>query len=104
MTIEGVQAGDKSTVISPDEESTEVQSTSFGPLKQTGFYELNNQQGQWFAACSLLSKCETLTGNADVTESLEPINRGASPAAWLTMMAIAVLLVEGILYHRRRVG
>ena len=104
LIIEGVDLQDTSTITLPDEQSAEVGSDSFGPLTQTGFYEINNSRGQWFAACSLLANSETLTGNVDVVETLQPINRGSSPATWLTLMAIAVLAAEAMLYHRRKVG
>ena len=104
LFIEGVDAQDTSTITLPDDQSAEATSDSFGPLTQTGFYEINNSRGQWFAACSLLANSETLTGNADVVETLQPINRGSSPATWLTLLAIAVLTTEAMLYHRRRVG
>jgi hypothetical protein len=82
----------------------EIRETSFGPLDEVGFYELNNASGDWLSGSSLLSATETLIGNAEVKETATSINRGTSPMAWLTLLAIAVLAGESILYQRRKVG
>ena len=102
--IEGVEDGETTSVTMPDGVKFESQSTSFGPLESTGFYELNNRGGDWIAGCSLLSAQESLIDNSTVKETAQPINRGSSPAAWLTLIAVAVLAIESVLYQRRKVG
>ncbi len=103
-TIEGVGFGDTTKVTFPNGDVVEAKSDSFGPLSETGFYELSNDNGQWLAGCSLLSEKETLIDNSKIEATAKPVNRGSSPAAWLTFLAIAVLAAESILYQRRRVG
>ena len=103
-SVPGVDAGDKTEVVKPDGSSVETQSKNFGPLEQTGFYEFKNQSGDWSASCSLLSPNETMLNNSDQIDNSQPINRQWSPVAWLTLLAIAVLCVESILYQRRKVG
>ena len=103
-TIEGTDFGETTNVTLPDGLDVEATSDSFGPLESTGFYELKNRGGDWIAGCSLLSQGETLTDNSSVEESAQPINRGSSPAAWLTLLAVAVLAIESVLYQRRKVG
>ena len=55
-------------------------------------------------ACSLLSQSETLLENEQVEDTSKPISRGHAPAYWLTVLAIVVLTIESLLYHRRKVG
>ena len=104
LTLEGASAGETSTLKFPDGTTAKVNGESFGPLTQTGFYEIENAKGQWYAACNLLSPTESLIGNADATATAEPIRRGSSLSAWLTLLAMAALLIEAVLYHRRKVG
>jgi Fe-S cluster biogenesis protein NfuA len=102
--VPGVDAGEASKLVSPNGTVMEIRETSFGPLDEVGFYELNNASGDWLSGSSLLSATETLIGNAEVKETATSINRGTSPMAWLTLLAIAVLAGESILYQRRKVG
>ncbi|MDB2685772.1 BatA and WFA domain-containing protein [Mariniblastus sp.] len=102
--VPGVDEGEKTMVVKPDGASIETQQKNFGPLKQTGFYEFKNDSGDWIASSSLLSSNETMLNNLDQVDNSEPINRQWSPVAWLTLLAIAVLCVESILYQRRKVG
>lgn len=102
--VPGVEQGEVSKIVSPNQSEIEIQQTTIGPLLATGFYEIKNESGDWLASCSLLSATETLLENANVSETAAPINRGSSPMAWLTMLAIVVLAIESILYQRRRVG
>ena len=88
----------------PDGHSIDSQKAQTPLLRETGFYEIENESGTWQAACSLLSKRETLIDNSEVTGNLKPINRGWSPVAWLTVLAIIVVTAESILYQRRKVG
>ena len=103
-TIEGAEFGETTNIVLPGGMKTESQSDLLGPLETTGFYELNNRGGDWIAGCSLLSPTESLTDNTDIKETAQPINRGSSPAAWLTLLAVAVLAIESVLYQRRKVG
>ena len=104
LTLEGASTGESSTLKLPDGTTTKVSGESYGPLQQTGFYEIENAKGQWFAACNLLSPSESMTENGKVESTAEPINRGSSLSAWLTLLAMAALAIEAVLYHRRKVG
>ncbi len=75
-----------------------------GPLTETGFYQLENAAGKWLVSCSLLSSAETLLDDSESTDNHQPVDRGNSPAAWLTLLAIVLIVVESVLYHRRKVG
>lgn len=69
-----------------------------------GYSQLSNGSGRWFVSSSLLSAEESLLDNKSAASTTKPLNRGRSPTQWLTLMAIAVLLGESLLYHRRKVG
>ena len=102
--IPGVQSGQKTTVTRPDETQYETTETFLSSLSQAGFYQLNSSGGDWQFASSLLSTTETQIDNSEVEASSQPVNRGFSPAIWLTILAILVVVAESILYQRRKVG
>ncbi len=104
VTIPGVQSGQATVVMQPDDSRTDTTEKVFGPLRQTGFYNLKNEGGDWQVASSLLSVTETDVDNSDVRDSRQPVNRGLSPALWMTLLAILVVVAESILYQRRKVG
>jgi hypothetical protein len=76
----------------------------FNGVTHLGYYTLENPAGQHVVGASVLSPQETLLNDETVQSNHEPINRGRSPAQWLTLVAIVVLTAESILYHRRKVG
>ena len=69
-----------------------------------GFYELKNPSGRWFVSSSLMAEAETLLDGGDASGNAEALSRGRSPGQWLTMLAIVGLVLESVLYHRRKVG
>jgi hypothetical protein len=69
-----------------------------------GFYQLENESGDWPVGISLLAAEETMLDNTDATNTDKPLSRGHAPAYWLTVLAIGVLAAESLLYHRRKVG
>lgn len=99
-------AGDdgSTTIVGPDGKPVTASGRKFGPLEQPGFYQLRNKSGEWFAAVNLLSPGESLLDNAPVQSSLAPIASGLPPYLILTVIAIVVLILESLLYHRRKVG
>ena len=103
-TIPGVQEGEKTTITFADQESIETTESSFGPLVQTGYYELDNENGDWQVGCSLLSADETLLDNSKIKDTSKPISRGWSPVGLLSLIAIVVITLESVLYQRRKVG
>ncbi|MEL7498168.1 MAG: BatA and WFA domain-containing protein [Planctomycetota bacterium] len=105
-TIPGVEPGNQSrtTIVKPNGEEFETSASLLGPLDQLGHYQLANRAGQWPTACSLLSPTETAIDNPQLEDTSQPVNRGYSPTNWLTLIALMVILVESILYQRRKVG
>ena len=103
-SIPGVQPGEKTTITFATTDPVETTQARFGPLVQTGFYELENDGGTWQVGCSLLSPEETLLDNSEVKDTSQPVSRGWSPVGILSLIAIFVITAESILYQRRKVG
>jgi hypothetical protein len=82
----------------------ETQGAWFQGVDRLGFYQLANSAGSHIVAASLLTAEESLLNNREAADKHEPLSRGHSPAAWLTLLAIVALAAESILYHRRKVG
>jgi len=76
----------------------------FRGIDHLGFYTMENSAGKHTVGASLFSPAESLLNNSDVVDHYDPLSRGRSPAAWLTIIAIVALAAESILYHRRKVG
>jgi hypothetical protein len=96
--------GQTTKIIGPDDKLISATSRKFGPLEQPGFYQLRNDSGEWLAAVNLLSPGESLLDNSPTKTTLGPIAKGLPPYLLLTIIAIIVLILESILYHRRKVG
>ncbi len=96
--------GEKTTVTRPSGGEETIGGARYGPLREIGFYRMANDTGTWWAGSSVLASCETLLNNAEVETTEKPIRRGYPPATWLTIFAVAVLVMEGLLYQRRKVG
>lgn len=71
---------------------------------QLGYSGLSNASGKWFVGSSLLAETETSLGDTTAANTCKALSRGRSATHWLTLMAIVVLTVESVLYHRRKVG
>ncbi len=99
-------AGDTETtsIIAPDGSLVSATGRKFGPLEQPGFYQIRNGSGEWLAAVNLLSPGESLLNNEMTQTTLSPIAKGLPPYLILTVIAIVVLILESLLYHRRKVG
>jgi hypothetical protein len=82
----------------------EISGPWFRGVDTLGFYTLANTSGKHTVGANLLSSAESLLNNEDAASKHDPISRGQSPAAWLTVLAIIALAAESILYHRRKVG
>jgi hypothetical protein len=78
--------------------------TPHGPLLTSGFHDVKHADGEWTLAASLVAPPESLAPAASVLENARPIASGQSPAYWLLALALAVLVAESMLYHRRKVG
>jgi hypothetical protein len=101
------------TIVPPTKQSSgadsaappiEVHGPWFRGIERLGFYALKNPSGSHLVSASLLTPQESLLNNDEATDEHEPLSRGRSPAAWLTLLAIVVLAAESLLYHRRKVG
>ncbi len=104
VNIPGVQENEQTQFTDPAGSVRRIVGKTTPPLDQLGFYALANASGDWLVACSLLSTTETLAGNEEPQPSTTAVRRGRSPAHWLTVLAIMLLTVESLLYHRRKVG
>ncbi len=104
VTVPGVRDDQQTSVSGPSGDRYDVTGKRLPPLARLGFYELQNEGGDWLVACSLLSKEETLLDNEQVKDTTQPISRGWAPAQLLTLLAVLVLTAESLLYHRRKVG
>lgn len=88
----------------PSGEVRELLKEGLGPVRELGFHQWNRGAQVWIAGCSLLDANESLLQPSDLQENIEPLTRRWSPAFWLTMMAILVVMAESMLYHRRWLG
>ena len=105
IPVPGVTSASATTSITrPDGSLSSATGTRTAPLEEPGFYTLTNASGQWLAAVNALSPSETLLDNSRTTNTLAPISRGLPPYLLLTLLGLAVLIVESLLYHRRKVG
>lgn len=104
IPLPGVREGEPTNVIPPDGTSVQTRERRFGPLLATGFYSLTNASGEWLAGCSLMAPAESLLDNSGIATSLQPIAKGWPPYLLLTLVAVVLLILESLLYHRRKVG
>lgn len=98
--IPGHREGETTTILQPDGRAIETTESRFGPIEKLGFYEV----GEWPMASSLVTSQESLLDNEAIPASADPVSRGRAPAYWLIVLALLVLVVESVLYHRRKVG
>ncbi len=104
VSIPGVRDQDRTQLTDPTGANAEISGTATPPLNHLGFYTLANASGDWLVSCSLLSAKETLVGTQRTDNATATVQRGWSPAHWLTVLAIVILTVESLLYYRRKVG
>ena len=91
-------------VTRPGSEGHEVlEGDRFGPLQALGFYGFKNEHRAWSVGTGVYAAAETLV-NSESLDTSRPINRGWAPGVWLSVLALAVLVTECLLYHRRKVG
>ncbi len=104
IPLPGASDTESTTIVSPDGSILSATGRKYGPLEQPGFYDLRNGSGEWLAAVNLLSPRESLLNNEATQTTLAPIAKGLPPYLWLTSLAIVGLILESVLYHRRKVG
>lgn len=104
IPLPGAGDTETSTIVAPDGALLFATGRKYGPLEQPGFYQIRNGSGEWQAAVNLLSPGESLLDNAATQTTLAPIAKGLPPYLLLTIIAIVALILESVLYHRRKVG
>ena len=105
MPLPGARPGETSTITLPTGEQRQTTSDHFGPLARPGFYRIDNASGQWLAAASLNASKETLLRGPDAAQAAPTnVRQGRPPATSLIVFALGALVLEGLLYHRRKVG
>ena len=106
LPIPGNTLGRDSTrvTVGDSNDVTQLSGSSYGPIRQAGFHTLKNAAGQWSVGANLFAATETLLDNRDVRDTSEALNRGWPLSLILAMLAALLLLLECILYHRRKVG
>lgn len=77
---------------------------SYGPIRKAGFHTLENATGKWSLGANLFASTETLLNNRDAIDTSLPLNRGQSLSSILAIIASGLLVIECVLYHRRKVG
>lgn len=81
-----------------------VTGPSYGPIRKAGFHTIENAAGKWPLGVNLFAPAETLLDNRHVVDTSLPLNRGRPLSSVLTVVALLLLLIECVLYHRRKVG
>jgi len=102
--LPGVQADGTTSVKIPGEETALAVHSSRLRLERVGFYNVENDSGTWTLAANLVTAEETSLNNEGLKSSAEPVARGRPPAYWLMTLALVIVLLEGIMYYRRKVG
>lgn|GEM_PF-2708133 len=77
---------------------------SYGPLLEKGFYQLTKNQKSQLIAVGVSPEEESNLNNAKTQTTLQPISSGLPISYYLVFVAISLVLLELILYHRRKVG
>ncbi len=104
LPVPGVSDTGITSIVNPDGSLSSAKGRKFGPVENPGFYTLRNDGGEWLAAVNALSPPESLLDNSSSRTTLGPISKGLPPYLLLTLLALFVLVVESLLYHRRKVG
>lgn len=88
----------------PSGDVVEKQVEDLGIVRELGFHQWTSGKTTWTAGCNLLDATESSLRPSRLSENTEPLTRSWSPGFWLTLVAILVVMVESVLYHRRWVG
>jgi hypothetical protein len=76
----------------------------YGPIRYAGVHRLQGQKGEWLLGASVLAPTETLLKNSQVPDTHQPISQGRPLSLFLALLALALMVAECMLYHRRKVG
>lgn len=81
-----------------------VARASSGELRQTGLHRLQLGAEQRVFGVGLLRSEETLLDGSGPTATEAKLERGRMLGWWLLAIALAVVCLESVLYHRRKLG
>ncbi|GAA5496772.1 hypothetical protein Rhal01_02957 [Rubritalea halochordaticola] len=73
-------------------------------LQEAGLYQLKTSKQDFQLAASLLATDESMQVNKLSEKVSEQASVPLSPSFWLIVIAILLILLESLLYHRRKVG
>ena len=106
ISIPTTQYGNETTAVTigHSNEPFQLSGSSYGPIRKAGFHTLENSSGKWSLGANLFASTETLLDNKDVTDTSKPLNRGRPLSATLAILALLLLLIECVLYHRCKFG
>ena len=77
---------------------------SKGELRSTGLHRLRIGSEERTFGVGLLQSAESLLDGSGPADSQAPMERGSMLAWWLMAVALAMVCLESILYHRRKLG
>ena len=77
---------------------------SKGELRNTGLHRLRIGSEERTFGVGLLQSAESLLDGSGPADSQAPMERGSMLAWWLMAVALAMVCLESILYHRRKLG
>ena len=90
-----------------DPQAARMRTVAFGErprLEEPGFYRAETPNGETLLAASLLHPGETRVEAPDELPPVDGLQRGSPWWARLALLALGLLVLEEILYHRRKVG
>jgi hypothetical protein len=73
-------------------------------LDRRGFYQVTNKGVAVPFGGALMDRAETLLDGSGPQANAQPVAAGYPLAMWLIALAAVVLVVESMLYHRRKAG
>ena len=91
-------------VVSPTGVTQPISTKNFGPLDEKGFYQIFKGQKSQMVAVGVSPAMESNLANTKMESTLKPISSGLPVSYYLIMLAIVLVLIELILYHRRMVS
>lgn len=92
------------TVVDPAGQVRKCRSATFGPLDRLGFYEVRDGQSAHEIACSILGRPESVLDNSRVLQTAQSVSHGLPMQYLLIGLALLLVALESVLYHRRKVG
>lgn len=98
------KASQKWTMTDPHGQTGEYHPGQPVRMDKLGFYALKNDSSAKLLACSQAGRAESLLDNSNVAHTAGPLPRHVPPSTVLIVLALLLVTVESVLYHRRKVG